>query len=72
VSEALKEASKATVSAQRLREVKIYLAVLPVYPRLYAGDELVRPTSLAGVVQAASQAGTRYSVGTQAVRRDCT
>jgi len=30
VSKALKEASVATVSTQRLREVKIYLAVLPV------------------------------------------
>jgi len=50
VSEALKKASEATVSTQHVREVKIYLAVLPVYPRLYAGDELVLPASLAGVV----------------------
>jgi len=32
VSEALKEASEATMSTQRLREVEIYLAVLPIYP----------------------------------------
>jgi len=51
VSEALTEASEATVSTERLREVNIYLAVLPVYPRLYAGDELVRPASLAGVIK---------------------
>jgi len=48
--EALKEASEAAVSTQRLREVKVYLAVLPIYPWLYAGDDLVRPTTLAGVV----------------------
>jgi len=50
VSEALKEASEATVSTQRLREVKIYLGVFPLYPRLYTGDELVRSASLTGVV----------------------
>jgi len=50
VSEALKEASEATMSTQRLHEVEIYLAVLPIYPWLYAGDELVPPASLAGVV----------------------
>jgi len=37
VSEALKEASEATMPTQHLREVKIYLAVLPIYPWLYAG-----------------------------------
>jgi len=44
VSEALKEASKATMFTQRLREVEIYLAVLPIYPCVQ------RPASLAGVV----------------------
>jgi len=37
------------VSTQRLLEVNIYLAVLHIYPWLYAGDELVRPATLAGV-----------------------
>jgi len=32
VSEALKEASEATMSTQRLRAVEIYLALLPIYP----------------------------------------
>jgi len=50
VPKALKEASEAAVSTQRLREVKIHLAVLPIWPWLYAGDELVRPATLAGVV----------------------
>jgi len=48
VFEALKEASEATMSTKRLREVEIYLAVLPIYPWLCAGDELVRPATLAG------------------------
>jgi len=35
---------------KRLRKLEVYLAVLPIYPWLYAGDELVRPASLAEVV----------------------
>jgi len=37
VSEALKEASEATKSTQRLREVEIYLANLLIYPYLCWG-----------------------------------
>jgi len=71
VSEALKEASEAAVSTQRLREVKVYLAVLPIYPWLYAGDELVRPATLAVVVPGclpvvdALHPGARFSLASR-------